>query len=180
MNKPLGKHKDRIIDSENPMEFARIAEIRQANKNKKIVFSSGCYDIVHSGHAIFFEQMREYGDVVVIDLGSDPVLAALKPGRPINPEMNRAYILAAMKDIDYVIIGGDEMEEGKIDFDRIIRELKPDVFVLIETDSSIEIKRKFCETLGIKFVLVKREVPDYLVPTSTTEIVQKLLEKPRP
>ena len=173
-DKKLGKYKRNIIDSENGIEAKKILLIRKNNPGKKIAFASGCYDILQPGHAVFFEQMKQYGDIVVIALGRDVVISALKPGRPINPEMNRAYLLASMKDVDYVIIDSPKMEEGKIHFGETLKALKPDVFVLNDDDSSIDLKRKLCKKLKIKFVLVKREVPAFLKATSSSDIIEKI------
>ncbi len=171
---PLGKFKKLIIDSEIASEFSKIANIRGKNPGKTIVFASGCYDILQPGHCIFFEQMQAFGDLVVIGLGRDSTISKLKPGRPINEQMNRAYLLAAMKPIDYVIIGGSEIEDGKIEFGKVIRTLLPDVFVLNDDDSALSQKTKLCKDLGIKLVLVKRIVPDFLKATSTTAIIDRV------
>lgn len=152
-------------------------KIRELAKGRDLVFCTGCYDILHSGHAIFFEQCRQNGSVVVVGLGRDSTITKLKgKERPINEEMNRAYLLASMKDVDYVIFNNDEIGEGKIDFEGVIRDLKPATFVLNEDDSGVGAKRKLCEELGIKLVLVKREVPNFLRPTSTTAIIGKSKE----
>jgi cytidyltransferase-like protein len=169
MERGLGKFKDIIFDSANA------SKIRDLVGNKHIVFCTGCFDILHSGHSIFFEQCRLQGDVVVVGVGRDSTIKALKGnGKPINPEMNRAYSVAAQKDVDYVVLDDLEIGPGKIDFNEAIRNLKPDIFVLNDDDSGIEEKRQLCEELGIEFVLVSREVPDNLVATSTTEITKKI------
>lgn len=165
----LGKWRNIIF---SPEEASKIREIVG---EKRIVFCTGCYDILQSGHSIFFEQCKQNGDVVVVGLGQDTTITTLKgKERPVNNQMNRAYLLASLKDVDFVIFNNLEIGDGKIDFDGVIRELKPSVFILNDDDSGLTTKQKLCEELNIKLVLVKREVPEFLEPTSTSEIIEKI------
>jgi D-beta-D-heptose 7-phosphate kinase/D-beta-D-heptose 1-phosphate adenosyltransferase len=171
----LGKYKSVIIDCEAEGGVQFIEKIRHMHPGKTIAFASGCYDIFQPGHGIFFEQMHEIADIVVIGIGRDSVLKALKPGRPINSEMNRVYVLASMKAVDYVIIDSSLVEQpGKIDFRLTLETLLPDYFVLNSDDSGIDTKRMLCEKLKIELRLVERIVPTFLDPTSTTEIINKI------
>jgi len=149
--------------------------IRKKYSNKKIVFCTGCYDILQSGHAVFFNQCRELGDILVVGVGRDSTIAQLKgPGRPINPENNRLYLVAAMHDVDFAVLNDDKMVEGKIDFEGIVSKLRPDVFILNDDDGGIEFKKKLCARYGIQIEFVKRIVPEVLVPTSTSRIIDKI------
>ncbi|MDP4207554.1 MAG: adenylyltransferase/cytidyltransferase family protein [Bacteroidota bacterium] len=153
----------------------RLAEIRKANHDKKIVLCSGCYDILQSGHAVFFSQCRELGDMLVVGVGRDSVISELKgPGRPVNPENNRVYLVAAMHDVDYAVLNGDEIKEGKIDFENIIKKLRPDIFVLNDDDSAVDSKQELCSKYGVEIKFVPRIVPEELEPTSTTRIIDKI------
>jgi len=77
----------------------------QKNKNKKIVFSNGCFDILHTGHVKYLEKAKEFGDILILGLNSDISVKELKgSGRPINSEEDRAYILASLHMVDYVVI----------------------------------------------------------------------------
>jgi cytidyltransferase-like protein len=163
------KIKLKVIDS------ARLSEIRKQNPKSKIVFCTGCFDILQSGHAVFFSQCKEFGDILVVGVGRDSVVSALKgPGRPVNPENNRLYLLAALQDIDFAVLNDSEIKEGKIDFTRVVEELRPDIFVLNQDDSGMFEKQRLCDELGIKLVQVSREVPKELEPTSTTRIIDKI------
>jgi len=160
---------DKVIESDN------LAEIRERHPDQKIIFCSGCYDILQSGHAVFFSQCRQYGDVLVVGVGRDHVVAELKgPGRPVNPENNRLYLVAAFQDVNYATLNDMDISPGKIDFQDVIRNLKPDVFVLNEDDSGIEEKLVLCKEIGTEMVFVTREVPEILQPTSTTRIIDKI------
>ncbi|HQK36755.1 MAG TPA: adenylyltransferase/cytidyltransferase family protein, partial [Bacteroidales bacterium] len=109
--------------------------IRQKFRDKKIVFCTGCFDILQSGHAVFFSQCREFGDLLVVGIGRDRVVEQLKgPGRPVNPEQNRLYLVAALEEVSYAVLNDTRIEEGKIDFRHILELLRPDVFVLNDDD----------------------------------------------
>ena len=74
-------------------------------RGKKIVFTNGCFDLLHAGHVRYLETAKSFGDVLVLGLNSDRSVSALKgPGRPINKQMDRAHILAALEVVDYVVI----------------------------------------------------------------------------
>jgi cytidyltransferase-like protein len=149
--------------------------IRKSHADKTIVFATGCYDILQSGHAVFFNQCKSHGDILVVGIGKDETLRQLKgPGRPVNPENNRLYLVAAMEDVDYAVLNDDEIGEGKIDFKEVMTNLKPDVFILNDDDSSIPPKQKLCDNIGVKIKFVPREVPEELIPTSTTNIINKI------
>ena len=159
-----------IIDLED------LKKVRGQHDN--IVFCTGCYDILHSGHVYFFKQCKEFGDILVVGLGRDSTLKALKgPTRPINPEQNRLYLLAALSDVDYVVLNDSSILLGKIDFNDVIMALKPDVFVLNDDDSAIEDKRKLCSELGIRMELVPRDLPDGLESRSSSEIVERMKDE---
>ena len=153
----------------------QLSEIRKLHQGKKIVFATGCYDILQSGHAVFFNQCKSCGDLLVVGVGKDETLRQLKgPGRPVNPENNRLYLVAAMQDVDYAVLNDDEIGEGKIDFKQVLTDLRPDIFILNDDDSSIEPKKKLCDQLGITIEFVRREVPEELIPTSTSNIINKI------
>jgi len=74
-------------------------------RDKKIVFTNGCFDILHAGHVRYLEIARSYGDVLILGLNSDRSVRALKgENRPINTQLDRAYILAALEAVDYVVV----------------------------------------------------------------------------
>lgn len=157
------------------LQHNQLQNIREKYSNKKIVFATGCYDILQSGHAVFFNQCKGYGDILIVGVGKDETLRQLKgPGRPVNPQNNRVYLVAAMEDVDYAVLNDDEIGEAKIDFKQVLTDLRPDIFILNDDDSSIEPKKKLCDQLGVKIEFVAREVPEELLPTSTSNIINKI------
>ena len=153
----------------------QLLDIRKKNRDRKIVFCTGCYDILQSGHAVFFNQCKQFGDILVVGVGRDSVIAGLKgPGRPVNPENNRLYLVAAMQDVDYAVLNDGEIKGNKIDFENILNKLRPDIFVLNNDDSGIKEKEQLCRKTGTKIELVSRIVPAELEATSTTRIIDKI------
>jgi rfaE bifunctional protein nucleotidyltransferase chain/domain len=79
------------------------------NKGRKIVFTNGCFDILHRGHVSYLSEARKLGDVLVVGLNSDDSVKRLKgPDRPINNEVDRQYVLSQIKSVDYVEIFSED------------------------------------------------------------------------
>jgi len=93
-------------------------------RGKKIIFTNGCFDILHAGHVRYLETAKSYGDVLILGLNSDRSVKALKgDNRPINLELDRAYILAALEAVDYVVVFDDDTPYD------LIKAVKPHVLV---------------------------------------------------
>lgn len=93
-------------------------------QGKKIVFTNGCFDILHKGHIKLFKSAKSKGDILIVALNSDSSAKKIKgPKRPINSAKDRAFILSSIEFIDFITIF-KESDPG-----RIIKELRPDVLV---------------------------------------------------
>ncbi|RPI37783.1 MAG: D-glycero-beta-D-manno-heptose 1-phosphate adenylyltransferase [Nitrospiraceae bacterium] len=92
-------------------------------EGKKIVFTNGCFDILHAGHVRYLKQAGKLGDVLVVGLNSDRSVSAIKPGRPVNSEKHRAEVLAALAAVDYVVVFSEKTPYN------LIKTLKPDILV---------------------------------------------------
>ena len=78
---------------------------RLKNEGKRIVFTNGCFDILHLGHVKYLEKAKSFGDVLIVGVNSDDSVRRLKgPERPVNPQFDRAYLLAALDAVDFVTI----------------------------------------------------------------------------
>ncbi len=99
---------------------ARIRSHREAGR--RVVFTNGCFDLIHVGHVRLLQGAREAGDVLVVGVNDDEAVRKLKgPGRPFQPEAERAEIVAALRWVDLVTIFSGETA------DAILRTLRPDV-----------------------------------------------------
>ena len=104
-------------------EIAALSEELKA-RDKKIIFTNGCFDILHAGHVRYLETAKSYGDVLILGLNSDRSVTALKgEGRPINTQIDRAYILAALEAVDYVVVFDEDTPYD------LIKAVKPHVLV---------------------------------------------------
>ncbi len=106
--------------------FNKIAESIKSVRlnNKRIVFTNGCFDILHRGHIAYLNQAYEQGDILVIGLNSDSSVKRLKgEERPINKQEDRAFLLAALAFVDYVVIFEEDTPYN------LIKEVMPDILV---------------------------------------------------
>ena len=94
------------------------------SKRKKIVFTNGCFDILHIGHIKYLEEAKNCGDILILGLNSDKSVQKLKgENRPINTESDRAYILASLEVVDYLVIFQEDTPF------ELINLIKPDVLI---------------------------------------------------
>lgn len=121
---------------------ARLSAVLKKQKSKKVVFTNGCFDLLHAGHVTYLEKAKKLGDVLVVALNTDASTARLKgPTRPINPLKDRAIVIAALESVDYVtwfgtdtplsliqkllpqvlVKGGDYEIKNIVGFDEVIR-----------------------------------------------------------
>lgn len=80
-------------------------EFLSKNEGKKIVFTNGCFDIIHKGHVTYLNEAKKLGDILIVGLNSDASVKRLKgPERPINNELDRQYVMSQLKPVDFVEI----------------------------------------------------------------------------
>ncbi|MBD5210341.1 MAG: adenylyltransferase/cytidyltransferase family protein [Bacteroidales bacterium] len=138
-------------------------------ENRKKVFVSGCYDMLHSGHVAFFKEASQYGDLYV-GIGSDSTIEGLKNRKTVYSEKERLYMVKAIK---YVTDAFINPGSGMLDFLDTLDIVKPDVFV-VNSDGGSDVKRKLCMERGIEYVELER-VPDAgLDARSTTSLRQNV------
>jgi len=95
-----------------------------AKQNKKIVFTNGCFDLLHRGHIEYLAKAADYGDVLIIGLNSDDSVSRIKgPHRPIQDEISRAHIMAALEFVDLVVYFNEDTPYD------LIKTVQPDVLV---------------------------------------------------
>lgn len=144
-------------------EIIKIVE-KLKKENKKIVFTNGCFDLLHIGHVSLFQKAKTLGDVLIVAINSDASLAQLKgPKRPLVPQTDRTQILAALSCIDYVVVFNEQTPY------ELLGVLKPDILVK-GGDYKIE------DIVGKEFV---KEVYRYplVEGKSTTKLIKLIIER---
>ncbi len=140
----------------------KITQLKTAGN--KVVFTNGCFDILHRGHTTYLRAARDLGDFLIIGLNSNESVKQLKgPGRPINPEADRGAVLLALDCVDAVVVFREETPQ------ELIADLLPDVLVKGGDYTKDEIAGAAeVEANGGKVVILP-----FLEGYSTTKILQK-------
>jgi cytidyltransferase-like protein len=136
-------------------------------KKQKIVFVSGCFDILHSGHIAFLNEAAQYGDLYV-GLGSDKTIYDLKGRNTVNSEEERLYMLEALSCVHNVRINKGS---GILDFVEDMKAINPDVFIVNEDGHTPE-KEQICREFGIGYKVLKR-IPHANLPVRSTTSLRK-------
>jgi rfaE bifunctional protein nucleotidyltransferase chain/domain len=147
-------------------ELRPLLDILRAT-GKKVVFTNGCFDIIHTGHTRYLSRAKSLGDVLIVAVNSDSSVRIIKGDkRPINTESERMETLAALEVVDFVVVFSEP------DPYRIISELQPDILVK-GGDWPVEkiIGRDIVEARGGRVVSV-----GYIEGASTTGIIEKILK----
>jgi len=141
------------------------SEIKKLQKaGKKVVFTNGCFDLLHTGHTSLFEKARSLGDVLIVAINSDKSLKGLKgPKRPLVGEKDRAKLLLALKAVDYVVVFGEQTPY------ELLKELKPDILVKGGD-------YKLSEIIGREFVKKVYRYP-VVKGKSTTNLINTIVER---
>jgi len=141
------------------------------SKNKTIVITGGCFDILHIGHINLFNKSKKHGDYLFVLLENDKSVRKLKgKGRPINPQLERAQILANLSPIDYVVML-NEMKENK-DYDNLIFDLKPSVITTTQGNPQGIHNERQAKKIGAKVLYVTK-----LINNKSTSILAKIISE---
>jgi len=115
---------EQIIQKTITLEEAGRLLTPRFRKNKRMVFTNGCFDLLHRGHIYYLSRARELGDMLVVGLNSDASVTLLKgSGRPVNMVEARAEVLGALAFVDYIIVFEEETPLN------LITRLEPDILV---------------------------------------------------
>ena len=154
----MNKKNKKIV---NIKELKEILWSAKENNNPKIIFTNGCFDILHRGHVEYLQKAKELGDLLILGLNSDLSVKRLKgENRPINNEEDRAIVLSALECVDFIIIFDEDTPF------ELLKNLKPDILVK-GGDYKLEnvIGREFAK----ETVLI-----DFVDGYSTTKIINKI------
>ena len=140
-------------------EAAKIA--RRLNKqNKTIVMAGGFFDILHLGHIKFLEKAKKYGDYLFILLEDDSKAKKQKGNkRPINSQNDRAKILSAIQNVDYVVMLGNMTNDSL--YDKIMVEIQPDIIAVTHGDPYMDRKERQAKLIGAKIVSATKRINNF-------------------
>jgi len=134
------------------------------NKDRKIIFTNGCFDILHIGHVKYLEKTKKFGDILILGLNSDESIRRLKgKNRPINPQDERAYIMASLEVIDYVVIFEQDTPLN------LIKLIQPDILV---KGGDYEGKEVVGQNIAKELKLIK-----FIDNKSTSKIIERIQKK---
>lgn len=149
---------------------ARIAALK--GEGKRIVFTNGCFDILHIGHVKYLEEAKRLGDILVLGLNSDASVQSIKgPLRPVVPENERAYLLGSLKVVDYVTIFDEDTPLA------LIEDIEPDILVKGgDWSRDTVVGGESVEKRGGKVVII----PQFSgtgadQPASTSSVIEKII-----
>lgn len=165
MKNTVIKKKSKVISAD-----CLAARLRSLRGRRKIVFTNGCFDILHRGHVEYLAKAKSLGDVLVLGVNTDASVRRLKgPSRPVTPMADRARVLAALESVDFVVPFAEDTP------DRLIRAVRPDVLVKgADWKSTDIVGAKFLRGYGGRVVRVK------LTPgRSTTSVIQNIQDASR-
>lgn len=134
-------------------------------QNKKTVLVGGCFDVLHFGHITFLQKAKETGDILVVALESDSFIIDTKKRKPVHSQDERAYILTALKMVDYVILLPRFNKDT--DYNTLVQKIKPSIIAVTAGDPAINKKREFASYIQATVV----EVTPLLSTFSTTNIL---------
>jgi rfaE bifunctional protein nucleotidyltransferase chain/domain len=149
------------------VELKELLELlEKVRGKKKIVFTNGCFDILHAGHADYLNKAKSLGDILVVGINSDASMRRIKgEKRPILPQQMRAYLLDNLKPVDYVVIFEEDTPL------ELIKAIKPDVLVK-GADWDLE------RIVGADFVLSyggRVERIPFSFDISTSKVIERIL-----
>jgi len=130
------------------------------SEGRKIVFTNGCFDIIHVGHVRYLKEAKALGDILVVGLNSERSVSFIKPKRPINTQDQRAEVLASIEMVDYITIFDEETPY------KLIRLLLPDILV-----KGGDWKKE--DIVGSDIVKETYSLP-YIEGISTTDIIERI------
>lgn len=144
-------------------DIKKIVE-RYRQNGKKVVFTNGCFDILHVGHVKYLQEAKSFGDILIVGLNSDASVSRLKgPTRPVNIAADRAYILAALEAVDFVVPFEDDTPY------ELIKMIKPHTLVKGGDYKGMDV-------VGTEFASELKLV-DFVDGKSTTKTIQKIQGK---
>jgi rfaE bifunctional protein nucleotidyltransferase chain/domain len=149
------------------LDRAKAFDVRDRYAGKAIVFTNGCFDVLHVGHVRYLAAAKRLGDILVVGLNSDASVRELKGfGRPLNSQEDRAEVMAALEAVDHVII----FDEKRVS--HLVRQMRPDVYTkggdyTVDTLDSEEVA-------ALKEIKARIEILPLVPGKSTSKLIQTI------
>jgi D-beta-D-heptose 7-phosphate kinase/D-beta-D-heptose 1-phosphate adenosyltransferase len=165
----IEEYKNALTHNKIDNKIKKLEDLKKVLKklhssNKKIVFTNGCFDILHAGHIRYLEKAKEYGDILIIGLNSDKSIQRLKGDlRPINNQEDRALLLSALQFVDYVVLFEEDTPYN------LIKQVSPDILI---KGADYKWKEVVGSDLVKELILI-----DFISGKSTTNIINKIKNK---
>src|SRR5271166_2280699 len=154
-------------DDPKILDRSNAPEVRKLNPGKTIVFTNGCFDILHAGHVRYLAAAKRLGDILVVGLNSDASVRELKGiGRPLNSQDDRAEVMAALEAVDHVIIFAEKRVS------HLLRQMRPQIYAKggDYTMDSLDSE----EVVALKEINARIEILPLVPGKSTSKLVQAI------
>jgi D-beta-D-heptose 7-phosphate kinase/D-beta-D-heptose 1-phosphate adenosyltransferase len=152
------------LDRALTIKEMKVEVIKLQKAGKKVVFTNGCFDLLHLGHVSLFKKAKSMGDVLIVAINSDKSLRCLKgPKRPLVGEKDRAKLLLSLKLVEYVVVFNEQTPK------EILSELHPDILVKGGD-------YKLSEIVGREYVKKVYRFP-FVKGKSTTNLINLIVER---
>jgi cytidyltransferase-like protein len=154
-----------------------LASLREKHKGRKIVFCAGVFDLTHAGHALFFEDCKKYGDILVVMIATDFNVRLYKgEDRPISNEHVRLKMVDSLKAVDYTHLDIDMPDKNflAVISDVVFKTLKPDFYVINVDAFDMSRRYELVKGTETKLIILDRVCPPEFGDISTSGIIKKI------
>jgi len=159
-----------MVEAIKILDRVMAAELCNRHPGKTIVFTNGCFDVLHAGHVRYLAAAKQLGDILVVGLNGNASVRELKgEGRPLNSQEDRAEVMAALGAVDYVII----FDEKRVD--NLLREVRPQIYAKggDYTVNSLDPD----EVAALKEIGARIEILPLVPGKSTSKLIQAIQRK---
>ena len=159
------------------IQIGELPEIEIKHWSRNIVFCSGSFDIPHVAHALFFEDCRRFGSILVVCVGGDSVLKDRKPGRPVMSEAVRLKMVDFLKPVDYCYLNTVSTPEDPLAaVAHAFKNLRPGHYVVKNEAFNMEERRELCSQFCVEMHVLRRDftTQNELRAVSTSSIIERI------
>lgn len=162
------------------INFEDLQKLRKDYEDQKLVFCTGSFDLVHAGHALFFEDCKNYGDKLIVVVAGDNIIQKHKgPARPIMNQNVRQKMIDSLKPIDFTILDESTYKHAnplyavKLGLEL----LNPDFYVINEDAFDISYRKELCKKSNTQLKILSRGCPKEFNGISTSKIIETIKQK---